>query len=82
MEPYPGNPQADKMKDYSGKKNVSLRGGSWYHGWISFYAAKRFGLRPDETYYHVGFRTVWTPPPGYFASDDYRAAKRAAEPIK
>lgn len=72
MEPYPGNPQADKMKDYAGKKNVSLRGGSWYHGWIGFYAAKRFGLRPDETYYHIGFRTVWTPPPDYFDSDSFR----------
>lgn len=78
MEPYPGNPQADKMKDYAGKKNVSLRGGSWYHGWISFCAAKRFGLRPDETYYHVGFRTVWTPPPGYFTTAEYRAAVKAA----
>lgn len=78
MEPYPGNPQGDRMKDYAGKKNVSLRGGSWYHGWISFYAAKRFGLRPDETYYHVGFRTVWTPPPGYFETEEYRAAARTA----
>lgn len=79
VEPYPGNPLADKMKDYAGKKNGCLRGGSWYHGWISFYAAKRFGLLPDETYYHVGFRTVWTPPKGYFESEEFRAAKNAAQ---
>lgn len=78
MEPYPGNPQAERMKDYAGKKNVVLRGGSWYHGWISFYAAKRFGLRPDETYYHVGFRTVWSPPAGYFESPEFRAAQQRA----
>jgi len=81
MEPYPGNPQADKMKDYAGKRNVSLRGGSWFHGWIGFFVAKRFGLRPDETYYHVGFRTVWTPPAGYFGTEDFRKAATAAEAV-
>lgn len=73
---YPGNPQADKMRDYG--RVVSLRGGSWYHGWIGFYAAKRFGFKPDETYYHVGFRTVWTPPAGYFDSPQFQKDKVAA----
>jgi len=76
LVPYPGNPQADKMRDYG--RVVSLRGGSWYHGWIGFYAAKRFGFKPDETYYHVGFRTVWTPPAGYFASPQFQKDKSAA----
>lgn len=78
IEPYPGNPQAEKMRDYSGGKNVCLRGGSWYHGWVGFYAAKRFGFKPDETYYHVGFRTVWTPPAGYFESPQFQRDKAAA----
>ena len=68
VQPYPGNPQADKMKAYVGQGGC-LRGGSFYHGWISFYAAKRFGLPPQETHFHVGFRTVWVPPEGYFGSD-------------
>jgi len=72
--PYPGNPHAEKMKDYAGQMIV-LRGGSWYHGWVGYYAAKRFGFRPTETYYHVGFRTVWTPPEGYFESDDFAQAR-------
>lgn len=76
LQPYPGNPEAEKMNDYIGKF-VVLRGGSWYHGWVGFYAAKRFGLEPDETYYHVGFRTVWTPPAGYFESEDFEKAKAA-----
>lgn len=76
LEPYPGNPEADKMKDYAGKA-VCLRGGSWYHGWIGFYAAKRFGLKPEETYYHIGFRTVWSPPADYFTSAAYTQAKMA-----
>lgn len=73
-KPYPGNPMAAKMMEESagGKENVCLRGGSWYHGWISFYAAKRFGFPPDVTYYHVGFRTVWAPPEGYFKSSEFR----------
>lgn len=68
--PYPGNTEAEKMKDYAGT-GVVLRGGSWYHGKVGFYAAKRFGFLPNETYYHVGFRTVWIPPPGYFQSDSF-----------
>ena len=78
LEPYSGNPQAERMRDYSGKQAVSVRGGSWYHGWVSFYSAKRFGLKPDETYYHVGFRTVWAPPEGYFESAQFRAEQSAA----
>jgi len=72
--PYPGNPMADKMKDYGGQMIV-LRGGSWYHGWVGYYAAKRFGFKPDETYYHVDFRTVWEPPAGYFESEDFKKAQ-------
>lgn len=72
--PYPGNPMVDKMKEYAGQMIV-LRGGSWYHGWVGYYSAKRFGFKPDETYYHVGFRTVWQPPSGYFESEDYKKAK-------
>lgn len=76
--PYPGNPQADKMKDYP-TTFACLRGGSWYHGWIGYYAAKRFGFKPNETYYHVGFRTVWVPPAGYFQSADFAAAQAAVK---
>ena len=74
--PYPGNPRADGMA--GSEEFVCLRGGSWYHGWISFFAAKRFGLKPDETYYHVGLRTVWQPPAGYFAGADFDRDRRAA----
>jgi len=74
--PYPGNPEAEKMKEYAGQM-VVLRGGSWYHGWVSYYSAKRFGFRPDQTYYHVGFRTVWEPPAGYFESEAYKKAQAA-----
>jgi formylglycine-generating enzyme required for sulfatase activity len=69
--PYPGNPEAEKMKAYAGTCAV-LRGGSWYHGKVGFYAAKRFGFLPNETYYHVGFRTVWVPPPEYFQSESFK----------
>jgi formylglycine-generating enzyme required for sulfatase activity len=78
---YPGHPldpadlQTEKLKAYCDSSNVALRGGSWYHGSISFYAAKRFGLLPDETFYHIGFRTVWVPPPGYFDSQDFEKAR-------
>jgi hypothetical protein len=54
-----------------------LRGGSWYHGWVGYYAAKRFGFLPNETYYHVGFRTVWEPPEGYFGSQDFAKSRSA-----
>lgn len=76
--PYPGNPDAERMKEYAGTMIV-LRGGSWYHGWVSYYAAKRFGFRADETYYHVGFRTVWEPPAGYFESPEYARARAAVK---
>jgi len=77
MEPYPNNPERERMRPYTGQQNVCLRGGSWYHGKAGIYAAKRFGFRPDESYYHVAFRTVWQPPEGYFASDEFSAAKKA-----
>jgi hypothetical protein len=66
------------MKDYGGKM-VVLRGGSWYHGWVGYYAAKRFGFTAEQTYYHVGFRTVWEPPQGYTESADFAKAKAAVE---
>jgi formylglycine-generating enzyme required for sulfatase activity len=75
--PYPGNPQAARMA--GAERMICLRGGSWYHGWIGFFAAKRFGLKPTETYYHVGFRTVWEPPAGYFDGPDFARDRRAAE---
>ena len=76
MRPYPGNPQAKKMAGYA-STNVSVRGGSWYHGWIGFYASKRTGFLPTETYYHIGFRTVWTPPAGFLDSRDFEKARSA-----
>lgn len=79
LEPYPGNPQAQKMHAYG--KAVSVRGGSWYHGWVSLYASKRFGLKPDETYYHVGFRTVWMPDRDYFDSPRFADDKSAANKL-
>ena len=81
LVPYPGNPQVDKMKEYAGTF-ACLRGGSWYHGWVGYYAAKRFGFKPDETYYHVGLRTVWTPPKGYFQSEDFKKAREAVKQRK
>lgn len=75
MEPYPNNPEYRRMLSYTGHTNGVLRGGSFYHGTHAYLCAKRFGFRPNETYYHVGFRAVWTPPPGYFTSADFAAAK-------
>lgn len=79
--PYAGNPMGARMLEYAGPTNdmVCLRGGSWYHGWVGYYAAKRFGFKSNETYYHVGFRTVWVPPETYFGSKDFRRARQAAE---
>lgn len=71
----PADPQTEELKAYCDGSNVALRGGSWYHGPISYYAAKRFGLLPDETYYHIGFRTVWVPPAGYFESPEFAKAR-------
>ncbi len=79
QEPYPGNPQAEKMRTYHSSQNVCLRGGSWHHGWIGFYAAKRFGLPPEETHFHIGFRTVWKVPPNYIGTAAF-ARDRAAVP--
>lgn len=74
--PYANNPEVAKMKGYG--KMPALRGGSWYHGWVGFYSSKRFGLEPDETYYHIGFRTIWTPPAGYFESPAFQQQKQLA----
>jgi formylglycine-generating enzyme required for sulfatase activity len=82
---YPGHPldpddsKTETVKTWCDGSNVTLRGGSWYHGRVSFYAAKRFGLLPDHTYYHVGFRTVWVPPLGYFDSMAFANERLKAE---
>jgi len=78
VEPYPNNPEISPKGPW-GHQFGCLRGGSFYHGKLAYSAAKRFGFEPDETYFHVGFRTVWEPPEGYFASD---AFKRAAAEVK
>jgi len=77
MEPYPNNPEAEQMGSYMGHQNGCLRGGSFYHAMHALGCAKRFGFRPDETYYHAGFRTVWEPPAGYFKSAEFTKAKEA-----
>ena len=77
MEPYPNNPEADRMFSYTGHQYGMLRGGSFYHAMHAVGCAKRFGFEADETYYHVGFRTVWTPPADYFSSDAYKQARKA-----
>ena len=74
----PADPQTETLKAYCDGSNVTLRGGSWFHGPVSFYAAKRFGFLPNETYYHVGFRTIWVPPPGYFDTPAFASARAAA----
>jgi len=74
-EPYMNNPEAAKMLSYMGHKNGCLRGGSFYHARHAYITAKRFGFQPHETYYHVGFRTIWEPPAGYFESDDFKQAQ-------
>ena len=76
-----GDPHAAAIRAVNDGRDACLRGGSWYHGPTGFYAAKRFGLAPDETYYHIGFRTVWVPPPEYFASDAFARDKQAAAAI-
>ncbi len=72
FEPYPNNPEYERMLPYTGHKNGVLRGGSFYHADHAYCAAKRFGFQPQETYYHVGFRCTWTPPAGYFASPQFK----------
>jgi len=76
-EPYPNNPEREKMVGYSSHKDYCLRGGSFFHGLISIYAAKRFGIPPDQSYWHVAFRTLWEPPEGYFETEDYSRARKA-----
>ena len=74
-EPYPNNPERSRMLSYAGHSFGCLRGGSFYHGTHAYISAKRFGFQPDETYYHVGFRTVWTPPEDYFTSKEFAEAR-------
>ena len=76
-EPYPNNPEFKRLIGYMGHENGCLRGGSFYHARHALAAAKRFGFKPDETYYHVGFRTVWEPPADYFTSDAFKQAQAA-----
>lgn len=75
FEPYPNNPEAERMLSYTGHQNGCLRGGSFYHADHAYACAKRFGFKPDETYYHVGFRTVWQPPPDFTKSEAYMRAR-------
>lgn len=75
FEPYPNAPEYERMLSYTGHVNGVLRGGSFYHADHAYVCAKRFGFKPDETYFHVGFRTVWVPPPGYFSSEEFSQAK-------
>ena len=75
LEPYPNSPEAARLLSYMGHEFACLRGGSFYHAMYAVSAVKRFGFRPDETYYHVGFRTVWRPPAGYFESKAFRMSR-------
>lgn len=75
MEPRNNNPESETMFSYTGHQNGLLRGGSFYHAMHAVNAIKRFGFRPHESYYHVGFRCVWEPPDGYFESDAFKQAK-------
>lgn len=79
FEPYANNPEYERLLSYTGHTNGVLRGGSFYHGPHSYSCAKRFGFEPAETYYHVGFRTVWTPPAGYFESEQYKKDQEAVK---
>ena len=76
-EPYPNNPERERMLSYMGHRNGCLRGGSFYHARHAYICAKRFGFEPTETYYHVGLRTVWTPPEGFFKSSEFKKARSA-----
>ena len=78
MEPYQNNPDAAKMFDYTGHVCGVLRGGSFYHAFFAFISAKRFGFEPGESYYHVGFRTAWSPPDNYFATQAFKDAQAKA----
>ena len=81
FEPYPNNPEAGRLT-YLGHSFGCLRGGSFYHATHAYCSAKRFGFKEDETYYHVGFRTVWEPPAGYFDSEDFKQARAKVEACK
>ena len=76
-EPYPTKPDLPRMRPYAGPQNGNLRGGSTYHGPVGFYASKRMGFPPAETHFHVGFRTVWEPPAGYFESEAFKKTQEA-----
>jgi len=75
VEPYPNNPEHERLHSYMGHQFGCLRGGSFYHARHSYVAAKRFGFKPTETYFHVGFRTVWVPPAGYFQTEAFKKAR-------
>lgn len=77
VTPYPGNPEAARMAVYNSSSNRCVRGGSFYHGHKSGYASKRMGFENDSTYFHIGFRAVWIPPPGWWESAAYRTARDA-----
>jgi formylglycine-generating enzyme required for sulfatase activity len=78
VTPYPGNPEAARMATYNASSNRCVRGGSFYHGFKSGYACKRMGFERDATYFHLGFRCVWVPPPGWLSSPEYDKARQAA----
>jgi formylglycine-generating enzyme required for sulfatase activity len=71
MEPYPNNPSVNAAGPWGHQFGV-LRGGSFYHANHAYACAKRMGFKPSETYFHVGFRTVWAPPEGYFESEQFK----------
>jgi formylglycine-generating enzyme required for sulfatase activity len=75
MEPRNNNPEAERLFSYTGHQNALLRGGSFYHAMHAVNAIKRFGFKPEETYYHVGFRCVWEPAEDWFTSDAFKDAK-------
>lgn len=77
MEPYPNNPEHERVLSIAGHKFGVVRGGSFYHAMHALSCPKRMGFEPQETYYHVGFRTVWEPPAGYFASVEFKTARNA-----
>jgi formylglycine-generating enzyme required for sulfatase activity len=72
VEPYPNNPEPIGSW---GHQYAILRGGSFYHPRHSYRTAKRFGFEINETYFHVGFRTAWFPPPNF---DPYKYAVEPA----
>jgi formylglycine-generating enzyme required for sulfatase activity len=72
MEPYPNNPEVNANAGPWGHQFGVVRGGSFYHANHAYACAKRMGFTPKETYYHVGFRTVWIPPAGYFAGPQFK----------